>query len=247
MSPPPGYVAWKLSFQICPIVLTGGLASFIPGEMLPIIALTEAADFVTGILSGGSPSADLDQYFAHFYPLPGGRLFSAGVGKYPFANSQVAGNAVVVQPNTISMIMDCPAKGEGAYLTKLATLTALQATIAQHVSQGGLFTVMTPAFPYTNAILTGLTDVSTDAPKQAQSRFQWDFELPLLTQSAAQSAMNSFMSKLDAGLPSNGLTSGTGLTIGSQNTLATGALVPSGSNTQGTSLATQLASGEIPL
>lgn len=242
----PGYIAWKLSFQICPIILTGGVATLFPGSMLPIIALTEAADFVTGLLSGGGPT-DLDQYFAHFSPASGGKLLSTQVGKYTFANSQVAANAVIIQPNNVSLIMECPAKGEGAYGIKFATITALQKTLFQHVSQGGLFTVMTPAFPYTDGILTGLTDVSTSGAKQPQSRFQWDFEFPLVTQSAAQSALNSMMSKLDGGLPSAGATSGTDLTVGSTNTLATGALSPAASNTAGTSLAGQLAGGTIPL
>lgn len=247
MSVSPGLIAWKLSFQISPIVLTGGIAGQIPGAMLPIIALTEAADFVTGLLSGGSPDDDLDQYFAHYYPAAGGKLITNMIGKYPFANNQTAANAVIVNPNTVSLIMECPAKGESAYALKFATFTALQYALSNHVNSGGLFTVMTPAFPYTNGILIGLTDVSNTGPRQPQSRWQWDFEFPLLNQSQAQAAQNSMMSKLSSGLPSTGATSGTDLTVGSTNSLATGAVSPVASNTAGTSLAGQLAAWTIPL
>lgn len=247
MSISPGLIAWKLSFQISPIILTGGLAGAIPGGMLPIIILTEAADFVTGLLSGGAPDDDLDQYFAHYYPAAGGKLISNMIGKYPFANQQVAGNAVIVNPNTVSLIMECPAKGDNAYALKFATITALQSAIKNHVNMGGTFTVMTPAFPYINGVLLGLTDVSNTGPRQPQSRFQWDFEFPLLTQSQAAAAMNSMMDKLSSGLPSTGATSGTDLTVGSTNSLATGAVSPAASNTAGTSLAGQLAGGTIPL
>ena len=41
--------AFKLSFQISPIILTGGIASEIPGGMLPALAVTDAISFVTGI------------------------------------------------------------------------------------------------------------------------------------------------------------------------------------------------------
>lgn len=241
------YNAWKLSFQLSPIILTGGVAGAIPGGMLPLIAVTQAADFVTGLLSGGSSLADLDSYFAHFYPAAGGRLITNSIGKYPFANQQTAGNAVIVNPNTLSLIMECPPQGEAAYLTKFATITALKTTLDQHTNQGGTYTVMTPAFPYTNGVLIGLTDVSNDGARQPQSRFQWDFEFPLLTQAQALAAQNTMMSKIGAGLPTDGSTSGTDLTVGSTNTLATGAVAPSASNLTGTSLASQLASGVIPL
>ena len=243
----PGLIAWKLSFQLSPIIFTGGVAGSIPGGMLPIIALTQAASFVTGLLSGDNASTDLDDYFAHFWPAPGGKLANNSIGEYPFANQQVAGNAIIVQPNIVSLIMDCPAKDDGAYALKLATLTALKATIDQHSASGGTYTVMTPAFPYTNGILLNLEDISSDGARQPQSRFRWDFKFPLLTQSQALAAQNTMMGKLSGGLPSTGATSGTDLTVGSTNTTATGAVAPSASSLQGTSVADQLAAGEIPL
>jgi hypothetical protein len=246
LSPPPGLLAFKLSFELSPIILTGGAASFIPGGMLPIIALTEAADFVTGLLSG-NVNDDLDSYFAHFYPMPGGKLANNSIGEYPFANQQVAANAIIANPLNISMRMVCPAKGDGGYALKLATMVALQAVIANHTNSGGTFTVATPSYYYTDLILTGLTDVTSSGAKQPQSEWQWDFTQPLLTQAAADAAMNSMMNKLSQGLPSTGATSGLDTTVGAPNTLATSQVAPVASNTAGTSVASQLAGGVIPV
>lgn len=246
MSPPPGLLAFKLSFEISPIIFVGGAVNDIPGSVLPIIALTEAADFVTGLLSGNINS-DLDSYFAHFYPLPGGKLANNSIGEYPFANQQVAANAIIANPLNISMRMVCPAKGENGYALKLATMIALQAVVAKHTNSGGTFTVATPSYFYTNLVLLGLTDVTPSAPKQPQSEWQWDFAQPLLTQAAANAAQNAMMSKLSAGLPSTGATSGVANTVGDPNTLATSQLTPVASNTGGTSVASQLAGGTLPV
>lgn len=246
MSPPPGLLAFKLSFELSPIILTGGAASLIPGGMLPIIALTEAADFVSGLLSGNVDD-DLDGYFAHFYPLPGGKLANNSIGEYPFANQQVAANSIIANPLNISLRMVCPAKGEGGYALKLATMVALQAVIAKHTNSGGTFTVATPSFFYTDLILLGLTDVTSSAPRQPQSEWQWDFTQPLLTQAAANAAQNAMMNRLSQGLPSTGATSGIENTVGDTNTLATSQVAPVASNTAGTSVASQLAGGTIPL
>lgn len=246
MSPPPGLLAFKLSFQLSPVILTGGAASAIPGGMLPIIALTEAADFVTGLLSG-NVNDDMDSYFAHWYPIPGGKLANNSIGEYPFANQQVAANAIIANPLNISMRMVCPAKGESGYALKLATMVALQSVISKHTNSGGTFTVATPAYFYTNLILLGITDVTSSAPKQPQSEWQWDFTQPLLTQAAANAAQNSMMDRLSQGLPSTGATSGVDNTVGDTNSLATSAVAPAASNTAGTSVADQLAGGTIPL
>lgn len=239
-------LAFKLSFELSPIILTGGAASLIPGGMLPLIALTEAAHFVTGLLSGNVDS-DLDNYFAHYYVLPGGKLINNAVGEYPFANQQVAANAIIANPLSVSLRMICPARGSGGYALKLATMVALQAVISKHTNSGGTFTVATPSRFYTDLILTSLTDVSSQGAKQPQSEWQWDFVQPLLTAAAANSAMNSLMRRLDEGLPSDGSLSGLSSTVGDTNTLATSALAPAASNTSGTSVSAQLAGGMIPL
>lgn len=246
MSAPPGLLAFKLSFELSPIILTGGAVADIPGAMLPIIALTEAASFVTGLLDGNIDD-NLDNYFAHFYTVPGGKLVNNAIGEYPFANQQVAANAIIAQPLNISLRMICPAKGQGGYALKLATMVALQAVIAKHNNSGGTYTVATPSQFYTSLICTGLTDVSTQGAKQPQSEWQWDFTQPLLTEAAANAAMNSFMNRQTLGLPSTGALSGLPTTIADPSTLATSSVAPAAANTAGTAVSGQLGGGALPL
>src|SRR5690242_11026591 len=98
-------------------MLVDGIASAIPGQMLPIISITEAINFTAGLLSGGAGTdlsdPNLDNFFANFEPIPGARLISQQVGHYPFANQAVAANAVIPQPLPVSLLMKCPARPPG--------------------------------------------------------------------------------------------------------------------------------------
>jgi len=223
-----GLAAFKLQFQISPIVLTGGLAGGIPGGMLPLISITEAQNFA-GLLSGGSSDLDLDEFFAFFQPLPGGTLIDQQIGHYPFANQAVAANAVIAQPLKISMLMIVPAQGPAAYAVKLATLMSLQAAIKQHNASGGTYTVVTPAAFYANCVMTGLVDISNQRSKKVQNAWRWDFEQPLLTVADAQQQQNSMMSKLTAGVQTDGSLSGLEPTVGSPFSLAAPSLIPAAS------------------
>ena len=171
--------AFQLGYEISPIILVGGLAGNIPGSMLPIVALTEGVNFVTGILTGNTETS-LDDFFAHFVPMPGSTLEENQIGMYPFANQAIAANAVIRNPLRISLRMVCPAKGTLGYAAKLATMSALKAAIDQHINQGGTFTIATPAQIYTNCILVMLKDVTTGETKQPQIAYQWDFVQPLV-------------------------------------------------------------------
>jgi hypothetical protein len=182
MSGSVGSVAFTLAFQLSPIILCNGIATSIPGGVLPIIAITEAVNFPLGLLSG-SVSADLDSYFAYFQPLPGSTLGDNQIGSYPFANQAVAGNAIIQQPLTVSMLMVCPTQSN--YLASLGIMMALQATLQQHDQTGGTYTVITPKMFYPNMIRTRMVDVSTASSKQAQNTYQIDFVQPLLTLEAA--------------------------------------------------------------
>lgn len=236
MSASPGLIAYQLSFQVSPIILTGGVASAIPGGMLPIISITEAVNFVGGLLSGASPTS-LDDFFASYRPLPGSTLIDNQIGNYPFANQAVAANAIIAQPLTLSMLMTCPVRQQGGYATKLATMIALKATLTQHAASGGTYTVATPVCYYDNLILLRVTDVSGDQSKQAQMAFRWDFVQPLLTLAAADAAQNSMMSKLTAGTQTDGSLSGTAPTIGSPPSLATMSVAPAAQNAAGAGIA----------
>src|SRR5262249_27408392 len=153
--------------------------------------ITEALNFVGGLLSGGDNLTNLDSFFANFHPLPGSTLLDQKVGTYPFANQAVAANAVIVDPLAISVRMICPAREDAGYAIKLATMTALRATLAQHNASGGTYTIATPSFFYTNCLFLKMTDVSDARSHQAQNAWQLDFARPLLTLQDAQQVQNN--------------------------------------------------------
>lgn len=230
MSNNPGLVAFKLAFQISPIILTGGIAQNIPGGMLPIISITEAINFTEGLLSG-SADIDLDSFFAAYEPMSGATLIENEYGKYPFANQATAANAVIQQPLGISLLMRCPVRNELGYASKLATMMALQATLAKHTATGGTYTIATPSFFYTNCTLLRLSDASSGESKQAQNTWRFDFEKPLITLEQAEQVLNSLMSKVTGGAAvpgTNGAVSWSGLapTVGQPGSLAGTSIVP---------------------
>ena len=231
-----GRSLYTLGFEISPVILTNGIATFIPGGMLPIISLTEAANFVSGILSGGGPT-DLTDYFAHFAPLPGGTLISQKIATYPLANQAVAANAAITDPLQISLTMLVPANGEAGYALKLATMTALQATLAQHNSMGGTYVVATPSYIFTNCVMLTLRDVSSSESNQPQHRWQWDFLQPLISLSDIQSVQNAAMSKITSGLPTDGSLYGGAQSVNVPPTLASMSTVPAATSVQGASTA----------
>ena len=178
---------YDLAFQISPIILQGGIATGVQGGLLPITTLT-----------GGSTN-DLDQAFARYLPLPGSTLISNAVGMYPFANQAVAANAIIVQPLTISLVMIAPVNQPGGYLSKFHAFSALQSSLAQHNSSGGMYIVATPAFMYNNLIMTAMTDITESEGKQQQIEWQLDFIQPILTLAGAQAALNSLMNRVAGG------------------------------------------------
>lgn len=227
----PGYVAFKLAFQLSPILLSGGIATNMPGGALPLIAITEAASFVTGLLSGAE-NIELDDFFAHFQPMPGSTLVENQIGMYPFANQAVAGNAIIAQPLALSMMMMCPARDDLGYATKLITMISLKQVLDQHNSMGGTYTVITPSYFYTNGILVRMVDASNHESKQAQNAYQLDFQFPLLTLNQAQQVQNSLISKISGGSQlsaTDGSVGWSGLspTVGAPNSLAASSVIPS--------------------
>lgn len=212
---------WKLGFQISPIILTNGLANFIPGQMLPIVAITEPTTFAANLINGTNPF-NPDQAFANFEPMPGSTLVENEIGNYPFANQTVAANAIIANPLHVSLKMICPAIKNGGYVSKLITFSALKAALDNHIQSGGTFTVATPAYIYTNCLLTRLTDISSAADRQAQSIYQFDFVKPLLTEADAEKALNGLAAKISGGLPITGQPtwSGVASTVGTTVTSA---------------------------
>ena len=191
---------FQLSYQLSPIIFVNGIANKIPGKMLPILVLFEATNAINALASlNGASLASLEASFAHFQPLPGATLIHNQIGHYPFANQQVAGNAIIVEPLNISLLMRCPVNTDNGYLTKFLTMSALKGILDYHIQLGGMFTILTPSYVYENCVLLQLSDASTGETKQVQNTWKWDFQKPLLTQEAAQSAQNQLMDKITVG------------------------------------------------
>jgi hypothetical protein len=221
-----------MSYEFSPITLIGGIAQNMNGGSLPILYLLQPGAFPDGPLTA-SPTLQNNELFAHFRPLPGGKLIENETADYPLANQVVASNAIIVQPLKFSLLMDCPAQGDGGYYNKLPTITSLQNTLAKHTLSGGAYNVATPSFIYTNCLLLDLVDVSTGDTKQVQTAWQWNFYQPLLTLAQADQAQNNLMSKLSGqtqtSADSDGAVgwSGPGNTVNQPPSLAGPAFVPS--------------------
>lgn len=190
---------YQLSYEISPIILSGGLATNITNSLLPIIAITEASNFTAGLLEGNAP-INFNDFFGHFRPLPGASLISNDVATYPFANQNYAANAIISKPLQISMLMNCPANTNGGYLSKMITFTALKYALELHNQLGGTYIVATPSYIYLNCILTNLSDVSRPDSQQPQNAWQFDFMQPLISQ-GPQNTLGAFMSAVEGGLP----------------------------------------------
>jgi hypothetical protein len=208
-----------LLYQVSPIILTGGLASNISGGMLPLLALTNPNAFNSNLLNGNENFA-LEDAFGIFQPAAGGTLIEQIIAQYPFANLNVAANAIIRNPLNVSMIMLTPMKQVSSWAVKQLTMSSLKATLDSHNNSGGTYTVCTPAFIYTDMLMVGVTDVSTAQSPLPQNAWRWDFTRPLVTLADAAGAMNNLMSQINSGIqPSAGGTaSGSGTASGGDPT-----------------------------
>jgi len=182
---------YKLGFEISPVILCDGVAQSIPGGMLPIVALTQSASYVSNLLGGAANLTDLDKYFCHWRAAQGASMVDYDIGRYPFANQAVAANALLAQPLRIPMLMDAPVNENTGALTKLVTLSALQAVLQAHANLGGTFVVATPSLIYSGCILRTVRDVTGSNDPLPQRQWLWDFEQPLITETGAEQAINS--------------------------------------------------------
>lgn len=178
--------------------MSGGIASFMPGGMLPLSSITEAINFPLGLTGNSLPFED---FFANFVPISGGTLIEQEVARYPFLNQVTAANAVIGQPLHIAMLMICPAKSDFGYYTRLAIISALQAALVLHNGNGGTYMVATPSYIYPNCIMRRMSDVSSGLSKQPQTAWMIEFEQPLLALTpggaiASQSSMLQLLSSL---------------------------------------------------
>lgn len=192
---------YRLGFEISPVILCEGIAQAIPGGMLPIVALTQSASFVTGLLSGASNLTNMDKYFCHWRAAQGGTMLDYEIGRYPFANQTVAANALLAMPLQISLLMDAPVNENTGAMTKLVSHSALQATLKAHANLGGTFIVATPALIYSGCILKNVRDVTGGGGSDPtpQRQWLWSFEQPLVSEKQSDRAVNTFLNKIGAG------------------------------------------------
>jgi len=189
---------YDLSFQVSPIILTGGSVSSVPGGAIPIIALIgELAGFGQGYLTSGQ--ANLDDFSYRFVPLPNATVLNNSVAVYPFANQHVAANAYIEEPLNVSLEMIAPVKDTAGYLTKLALFTAIRDSIYAHITAGGTFSVATPAYIFSDCLLTSIVDITGGDTKQQQVRWRWDFFKPLITKQQAEAAKNGLIQAISGG------------------------------------------------
>ncbi|EPC3488013.1 hypothetical protein ACRZCU_000103 [Citrobacter freundii] len=195
--------AFKLAFEISPILLVDGIAADIPGGVMPIAVLTEGISVADGLLHGDIGKGPT----AAFTPMAGTTLIQQDIGNLNFYNLVTAANSVVNKPNRVLLQMIRPAfTSAGGYATKGMTFTALKLALDMHNQSGGSYTVLTPSFIYTGCLMRQLIDVSgfSEQNKQVQHTWQFEFDQPLLAISQLEAALGNLMSKFETGMPSSG-------------------------------------------
>jgi len=227
---------FEYNYTICPITLVGGVANIMQGGMMPIVALTEPGSFANGVYSPATTTPmNASDFFATYKIEPGSTLLKFRYGQYPYANQNVAANAAIADPLTLSVKMICPAKTNGGYTTKQAVMTSLKQTLQQHVALGGSFIYSSPALIYDSLLLNEIRDQGPEgADKQVQNIYIWEFWQPLLTVAQADQAANSLMTRYQSGaqvLSENGMLPWSGLsaTQGQPGSVVTSSVVPAAS------------------
>ncbi|EFE3850970.1 hypothetical protein CFR02_002964 [Escherichia coli] len=202
--------AFKLAFEVSPILLVDGIASKIPGGMMPIAVLTEGLSIANGLLHGEIRTRSM----AAFTPMAGTTLVQQDICNLNFYNQVTAANATVRKPNRVVMQMIRPASTEdGGYTTKGMTFTALKMALDMHNQYGGCYTVMTPSFIYTHCLMRSFIDTSSfsEQNKQVQHTWQIEFEQPLSSVEQTVKTLASVLDKFDKGMPSDGPLSWSGI------------------------------------
>lgn len=209
------YNDWKRLFQVAPIVLVNGIANRTSQNMLSFLALAMPGIFIDPT---NASYTDLDNAFGAFNVYPGGTLCAQTVPMYPLADMTMAANAIVRDPNQISLIWETPMRGQNAWSNKLTTFINLKMMLDTHNNSGGLYYIMTPAYFYDNCILVALTDNSRAGNSLPQNAWRFDFIRPqIVQQDQAFSSQSRLMQKISGGLQNDGTWSGA--MVGSQTGL----------------------------
>jgi hypothetical protein len=186
-------------YQISPIFLQDGIAAQSNiGNAFPILALLNPGAFGSTLIDG-NPDWNMDDAFAIFQPAPGGSLVEQTIAEYPFANLNVAANAILRNPINVSLIMMTPMKTPNSWSLKLSTMIGLKAALDNHNNLGGTYNVYTPAYSYTSMCLTALTDISTAQSPLPQNTWRWDFTRPLVQLEDLQQSFNNLNTSITNG------------------------------------------------
>ena len=135
--------------------------------------------------------------------------------------------------------MIAPAQTPGGYDIKLQLFSTIIQTLNQHIGQGGLFTVATPAFVYNTALLLTIRDITGPDQIQPQVLWQWDFYAPLISLADATATMNNLYSKMSNGTQILGDPPSQGGTLNTQGNAQSGIgayLIPNTSSLVGSSV-----------
>jgi hypothetical protein len=176
-----GREEFKGTYEKDSIILFGGIAGSSYNNSALISQFTGGIDF-------------------SFVPMVGAKILSWQAGLYPFANQAIAANALIAQPLPVSMIGICPVSQTSVgYLSKNKAISGLSQSLNKHNNAGGLYSVVTPAYTFTNCLLLDVYDISPGESLQKQYLWRFDFIQPLLTAQQAQAALSSLMNKLNNG------------------------------------------------
>jgi hypothetical protein len=171
--------------------------------MMPLLAFTDSVAFGANLL--GAQDYNMDNAFAMFQVMPANsNLIEQTIGQYPFANNTVAANAIIKQPINVSMLMLTPMRGPNAWSVKMATITALKASLDNHNNAGGTYTVVTPSFVFTDMVMLEFSDISMGQNPLPQNAWRLTFHKPLISLADAATAQSNLMSKLSAGTQTDG-------------------------------------------
>jgi len=186
--------AYELAFETSPIILNGGLFG---AGMMPLGVVGLVGD-LAGMAAGNSSLSD---YFPDqkFVVMPGATAISYDVAMYPFANREVAANAVIRKPKTVSLMFISPVNSTGGYMLKTALFTLMQTVLEAHITAGGTFHIITPSMIYMDCLLTNVSDITGGEGRQQQIQWQFDFIQPLVSQAGADTAQNVMMNAISGG------------------------------------------------
>lgn len=181
---------FRMQYEYAPILLKYGIADGFSEKVMSILQLTQ---------QGGYPVSD-SGYFGYFAFVNGGTYMQNTVAQYPFANQYVAANAIVRQPNNVSLLMNCPATASMPIDRRQSIFQSLIASLDRHVAMGGLFVVYTPMGILDNCVLLATRDASNGENAILQNGIIFDFQQPLImTIDDANKASNTTAGKIDAG------------------------------------------------